>query len=383
MRIAVVTGSRADWGLLLPVLREIQQQPKWEIKLWVTGSHLEARFGYTIDAIEAAGFTADACIPLQLSTDTASDTANALASAISGFAELLQDSLVDLLLVLGDRYEVFGAVQAALFAQVPVAHIAGGDVSEGAYDDAMRHAISKLAHLHFPTNAPAQMRLLQMGEAPQRVILSGSPGIDAILATPRVSRAVLAEYLGFTWQTQNLAVSFHPATLDALSVEQQLDALLQGLMGINPAIGIVLSGSNADTGGDRINQALQALAVQRPHTCFVQSLGAQRYYSLLAEVDLLVGNSSSGLYEAPSLGTPTLDIGSRQAGRLRGPSVVHCDYEATSISITITRLLKDPPDCFNNPYGDGAAAPRIVAALCAIDDPRALLQKHFHLEAST
>lgn len=378
MRIATVTGSRADWGLLRPVLRAIAAHPRLRSLLWVTGSHLEPRFGHTVDAILDDGFEVDACVPMDLATGDALDTAHALAQAIGGFAELLAQQRPDLLLVLGDRYEIFGAVQAAALARVPVAHIAGGDISEGAYDDAMRHAISKLSHLHFATNAEARARLLQMGEDPAHVLLCGSPGIDAILDTPLLPPDALGASIDFDFQARNIAVSFHPATLDPLPPADQVGTLIEGLRRIDPAIGLVLSGSNADTGGDAVNDALRAFAVQRPHSVFVQSLGAQRYYSLLAAADLLLGNSSSGLYEAPSLRTPTLDIGSRQQGRLRGPSVRHCALDAGAIADTVAELLNNPPEDFANLYGDGTAAHCIVQALAALDAPAALLHKRFH-----
>lgn len=378
LTVGAVSGSRADWGLLQPVLQAIREHPRLRLHLWVTGSHLEPRFGNTIDAIRKDGFEVDAQLPLHLQTGSTLHTSQALARAIEGFASLIGQQAPDLLLVLGDRFEIFGAVQAAALAGIPVAHIAGGDISEGAYDDAMRHAISKLSHLHFPTNSEARQRLLQMGEQPQRVVLSGSPGIDAILATPRVPREELQRQLGFQFQARNLAISFHPATLCEHSPQQQVDELLGGLDKIDPAVGMILSGSNADTGGDTVNAALEDFAAQREHSCFVQSLGAARYYSVLGEVELLVGNSSSGLYEAPSLGTPTLDIGMRQQGRLRGPSVFHCANRATEVAMTIEQLLAEQHRDFHNPYGDGKAAQRIVEAISAIDDPRALRHKHFH-----
>lgn len=378
LSVAVVTGSRADWGLLSPVVRALQAHPLLQPVLWVTGTHLEPRFGKTLEAIRTDGFEADAELPLHLQTGTALQTSQALARAIEGFAGLIAVSRPDLVLLLGDRYEIFGAAQAAALAGVPVAHIAGGDISEGAYDDGMRHAISKLAQLHFPSNEDARQRLLRMGEQPDRVTLSGSPGIDNILATPRISREQLQQRLGYTFRQHNLVVCFHPATLDRLDPEGQVQVLLAGLESIDPGIGLMISGSNADTGGDTINNALQGFAARRPNSVFFHSLGAAGFYSLVAEADLMVGNSSSGLYEAPTLGTPTLDIGIRQQGRLRGPSVRHCPNEAQAIASAIGQCLERPGDDFSNPYGDGHAAQRIVAAIAAIRDPRSLLVKRFY-----
>jgi len=383
LKVAAVSGSRADWSLLLPVLSAIREHPKLQLLLWVTGSHLEKRFGNTVQAIRETGFDIHAEVPLNLQTGSDLDTSQALAHAITGFAKTIEQQQPDLLLVLGDRYEIFGAVQAAALAKVPIAHIAGGDISEGAYDDAMRHAISKLSHLHFATNSPARERLVQMGEQPNQVILSGSPGIDAILATDLLTPEQLGGQIDFEFQATNLAVSFHPATLDTASPADQVAELLEALERIDPAIGLVFTGSNADTGGDVVNNAMRDFAADRPNSCFVQSLGSLRYYSLVSAVDLLVGNSSSGLYEAPSLNTPTLDIGIRQQGRLRGDSVKHVDNKAADIAAAISLLLDQPCHHFENPYGDGSAAQRIVNAIAAIEDPKSLLQKRFYQVRAT
>ena len=209
--ICAVTGSRADYGLLLPVLRGIQQHPSLELQLVAGGSHLEPRFGHTVDAIRADGFSIDASIALGLEGDDNITVSRALARMIDGMGEVLDRLRPDLLLVLGDRYEILGAVQAALIARIPVAHIAGGDLTEGAFDDAIRHAISKMAHLHFVTNAQAAQRVRQLGEDPAHVHLSGSPGIDQLLHTPRLTQAELEQRLGMTLRRRNLAITFHHA----------------------------------------------------------------------------------------------------------------------------------------------------------------------------
>lgn len=375
-RICAVTGSRADWGLLRPVLRQLQAAPVG-LQVLVTGSHLDPRFGNTVDAIIDDGFTIDARVPLSGRTDDAQGIADATGHALSGICQSLLRLRPDTLLVLGDRYEIFAAAQAALITRIPVAHIAGGDVSEGAYDDAMRHAITKLAHLHFTTNPDAQRRVLQMGEAQQRVFMTGSSGIDALLETPRWSRAQLQDKLGFDLRAKNLAITFHPATLDPLPPVEQITALLDALDRFGDDTGLIFTGTNADTGGQAINDAIQRFVDARDNACFLQSLGQAGYYSLVEQADLVVGNSSSGLYEVPSLETPTLDIGMRQQGRLRGPSVRHVDTDATAIREAIEDILHNPPRDFINPYGDGSASERIVAALLAIEDPQALLVKHF------
>ena len=376
MRICAVTGSRADWGLLKPVLTRLQGSAA-QVQLVVTGSHLDARFGHTVDDIQADGFTPDRRVALGLEGDDACAVATAMGNAVGGITAALHSLQPDVLLILGDRYEIFAAAQAALLLRIPVAHIAGGDITEGAYDDAIRHAITKLSHLHFTTNAQARRRVLQLGEAPSRVLDCGSPGIDALLETARWDRQQLQRALGFQLRPRNLAITFHPVTLDDAKPEAQLTPLLTALQALGDTTGLIFSGANADNGGQRINQLLQEFVRARDNTCFCVSLGQAGYYSLVEQADLVVGNSSSGLYEAPSLHTPTLDIGTRQQGRLRGPSVQHAPNEADAIGRMIESMLRHPPRDFSNPYGDGNASRCIADALLAIKDPRQLLIKHF------
>jgi len=377
MKICAITGSRADWGLLLPVLRLLRASPTCRLQLIATGSHLDTGFGGTLDQVHEDGFEPDERVPLDREGDDARAIARAMGRAIADVGAALTRLHPDLLLVLGDRYEIFAAVQAALLNRVPVAHIAGGDTSEGAYDDAIRHAITKLSHLHFTTNAEARRRVLQMGEAPARVFHSGSPGIDALLQTPRWTRERLQDRLGFALRPRNIVVTMHPATLDPATPEQQLAPLLQALGSLDDDTGIIVTGANADTGGSRFNATLHAFCATRSNACFTLSLGQAGYYSLVEACDLVVGNSSSGLYEAPALATPTLDIGIRQQGRARGPSVYHADNDPEVIATMLRRMLQAPPDDFTNPYGDGTASRRIVDELLRIEQPQALLIKHF------
>ena len=376
MRICAVTGSRADWGLLRPVLTRLRSSP-CELQIIATGSHLDPAFGHTVDDAEADGFTIQRTIPLERSGDDASAVSMAMARALSGIAQALSELQPQMLLILGDRYEIFAAAQAALIAGVPVAHIAGGDISEGAFDDAIRHAISKLSHLHFTTNSDAMRRVVQLGEPQDRVFNFGSPGIDALLETGRMDRQALEDRLDFRLRTRNLAITFHPATLDPSDPESQVGPLLDALDRLDGDTGLVFTGANADSGGQRINECLQSYVRTRDNACFSMSLGQVGYYSLVEQADLVIGNSSSGLYEAPSLNTPSLDIGIRQQGRLRGPSVTHTENDAARIRDAILSLLTDPPDDFSTPYGDGTASQRIVEVLLGIEHPRKLLIKHF------
>ena len=378
-RICAVSGSRADWGLLKPVLAGIRQADGLELQLAVTGSHLSPAHGNTVDTIEAEGFTVDARVDLQQTGDSASDVTQALGRGVQGFADCLQTLAPDLLLVLGDRYEILAAVQAALIARIPVAHIAGGDITEGAFDDAIRHAITKLSHLHFVTNRDAQRRVLQMGEDPAHVHLTGSPGIDQILATPRLSREALSQSLDFPLRKRNLAITFHAATLDDADPVDQLEALLAALDRLGPDTGLIFTGANSDTRGDALNTRIAEFVATHDNACLHPSLGQQRYYSLVALADAVVGNSSSGLYEAPSLGTPTVNIGRRQAGRLAATSVIDAPAESDAIINAINTAFGVDMHGVENPYGDGHASERILAVLSGPWQGDELIRKRFIL----
>jgi UDP-hydrolysing UDP-N-acetyl-D-glucosamine 2-epimerase len=375
-RIAVVTGSRADYGLLRPVLAGLAAHPALTLQLLVTGGHLEPGQGHTLDAILADGLEPARRIPLDQDGDDPGAVTRALGRGVLGFGAALEALTPDLLLVLGDRWEILAAVQAALIARLPVAHIAGGDLTAGAFDDAIRHAITKLSHLHFVTHEQARRRVLQLGEDPARVYLTGSPGLDALLATPRLSPAQLRQALGVPLRRRNLAITFHPETL-APDPRQQLEALLTALAGLGPDTGLFFTGANTDPGGATLNRRIDRFVADHPNAARFPSLGPQRYYSLVAAADAVVGNSSSGLYEAPSLGTATVNIGARQAGRPRAASVLDCPAEAAAISACIHRAFTLCTDGVQNPYGDGHASERILAVLAGDWQAAELLQKRF------
>ena len=244
-----------------------------------------------------------------------------------------------------------------------MAHIAGGDVTTGAFDDAIRHSITKMSHLHFVTNEAAYQRVLQLGEPKERVFLTGSPGIDQLKKTPPLSRKQLAESLEFDFRTRNLVVTFHPATLEEEDAVDQVEELLAAIDALDEDTGVIFTGSNADTRGDSVNARIADYALRREHAKWFLSLGQQRYYSLVTEADAVVGNSSSGLYEAPSLGTPTVNIGSRQDGRLKAASVIDCPPRAESIRRAIESAYRLDVSNVTNPYGDGRAAEQIIQIL--------------------
>lgn len=373
--ILAVTGSRADWGLLAPVLVALRDTEEFRLRLAVTGQHLLPDIG-SRDALLADGFAIDHEIDLALDADDSPlAIARATARAIAGFGELFVVCRPDILLVLGDRYEIFAAAAAALFARVPVAHLCGGDVTEGAADDAMRHAITKLSHLHFVSNAVAARRVAQLGEASETIFAVGSPGLDRIRQIPPVPREAFFDEIGLTPRCRNVIVTFHPVTLVADSLDQ-CRALLNALDALHD-VGILITGSNADAEGRRIDALTEAFAAERDHVVFHASLGSRLYFSAFAHVDAVIGNSSSGLYEAPSFAVPTVNIGIRQKGRLRAASVIDCLPDVSAIRTAIEMAFALDCSGAENPYGDGHAAQRIVAALRKVGDPSRLLQKHF------
>ena len=268
-----------------------------------------------------------------------------------------------MLLLLGDRYEILAAAQAALIACIPVAHIAGGDVTHGAFDDCIRHAITKMAHLHFVTNAKARERVIQMGEKPEQVYLVGSPGIDEIRLTPFLTQEKIEHRLDFRLRQKNIIVTFHPPTLDEVDAAVQFKALLDALDCFKPDTGVIITGANADPRGGEINRLIHDYVKDREYAAEYMSLGQQCYFSLMKLADAVVGNSSSGLYEAPSLGLPTVNIGDRQEGRLKAKSVIDCNPEAGAIRSAIEQAFAMDCSSIENPYGDGHATERILDVL--------------------
>lgn len=377
-RICVVTGGRADYGLLQWVMHDIRASEDLALQLVVTGSHLEAGFGMTIDQIEADGFRIDARVPLALEADGPGDTVRAMARCLTGVSDALEALRPDIVLVLGDRYEILAAAQAALIHGVPVAHIAGGDTTEGAFDESIRHALTKMAHIHLVTNDLSARRVRQLGEAPDRIHVVGSPGLDQLRRRPLLDRAALEDALGAPLGARNILVTFHPVTLTADRGRGEFEALLAALDALPRDVVKWITRPNADPGHRAIEEALDRWARDRPDVRVFASLGQLRYLSLMAQVDAVVGNSSSGLYEAPSFGVPTVDIGDRQKGRLAAASVIRCAAGADAIAVAVEAAFQ--LDCAGvvNPYGDGFSAGRIVQILREAPPRAALLARTFH-----
>jgi UDP-hydrolysing UDP-N-acetyl-D-glucosamine 2-epimerase len=378
-KIGVVTGSRAEFGIMHWVISDIIADPELELLLIVTGSHLSSNHGNTVSEIEQANIPISARIPLDLTDDTAEGIAAAMGQCQNGMVRVLRELQPDILLVLGDRYEIFSAVQAAMLVRLPVAHIAGGDVTEGAIDDAMRHAITKMAHLHFATNEVSARRIVQMGEDPNRVFNTGSPALDQLRRAPLLNRAQLESALGAPLGNRNVMVAFHPVTLAEDSGLGELENLLAELANFDEASQIWITRANADAGGKRINARIDQWATTQHNAHIYTSLGMPRFMGLLAQSEMIIGNSSSGLYEAPSFGTPTVNIGRRQMGRLTGNSVFNCEGTREGIRYAINAALDFDRSTAINPYGDGNSAQRIVAALKNSPSRQEMLAKRFFI----
>lgn len=368
-RIAVFTSTRAEYGLLRPLMAEVSARPDLSLVTLVSGTHLSAEHGATWREIAADGFAIDARIDMKLGRDDPSGVSASAALVLTGVAEALTRLQPDVLVLLGDRYELLAAAQAALLARVPIAHIHGGETTEGAIDESIRHAVTKLALLHFPATEAYAERIRQMGELPARVFNVGAPAMDNIAGLAPVPLAELETFIGLPLRTPAFLVTYHPVTL---ACDSGLAAMRSLLAALDQRAGsIVITGANADPGASAIRSELQAFAAARPErVVLVESLGARRYLSLIAHVDAVVGNSSSGLLEAPAVGVPSVDIGDRQRGRLRAPSVIHCGEDAAAIGAALDEALSPAHRALaarrETPYGQAGAARRIVDALQAI-----------------
>lgn len=378
--ICVVTGTRAEYGLLRWVMEGIRQSPYLEIQVIATGMHLSPEFGLTVKAIEDDGFRVDRKVEMLLSSDTAVGVTKSMGLGMIGFADALAELRPDLVLVLGDRYEIFAAAAAAMVARIPLAHLHGGETTEGAFDEAIRHSITKMAHLHFVAAEEYGRRVIQLGEQPERVFCVGGLGVDNIQRLELLGRPALEAALNFLLGPRNLLITFHPVTLEHNTSAQQMQELLTALGDLKDTH-LIFTMPNADTEGRVLFQQIQDFCATHPQARAYTSLGQLRYLSCLRHVDGVVGNSSSGLTEAPSFSKGTVNIGDRQKGRLRAASVIDCEPRAAAIAEALNQLFS--PDFqaqlteVTNPYGAGGASAAIVALLEQAD-LNSLLKKRFY-----
>lgn len=365
--VCIVTGSRAEYGLLHWLMREIAQCEGLRLQIIVTGTHLSPEHGLTWQELEADGFTIDYQVEMLLSSDTPVGVSKSMGLGMIGFADAYSALNPDLLVVLGDRFEIFSAVSAALIARIPVAHLHGGEVTEGAFDEAIRHSITKMSHLHFVATEHYRRRVIQLGEQPERVFALGALGVDGVKKTALLSKAQVEQALDFSLGEKNLLITFHPVTLDAQSAQTQFNELLAALSALHDTH-LLFTRPNADTGGHVINDLIDAFVKAHPHNARVYtSLGRLRYLSTMRYVDAVVGNSSSGLLEAPSMKVATINVGDRQKGRVRAKSVIDCEPRAVSIGEALERVyskaFQSALENVQNPYGKGDSAQAICAVL--------------------
>lgn len=380
-RICIVTGTRAEYGLLKSLIAHVADHPALEMSLVVTGAHLSPEHGLTVTEIEADGFPIADRIPILSEDDTPTGVSAAMGAATAGFGEAFARLRPDIVVLLGDRYEILAAAAAALVATIPVAHIAGGEITEGAIDESIRHAVTKLSHLHFVAADSYRLRVIQLGEDPARVFTVGGLGSEAAKTLDLLDRAELEDSLGLSLGTRSLLVTFHPPTLDPGQAAAQMRAMLDALDRLGEDVALIFTMPNADAGGRALAAQLHAFAADRTNARVFDSLGQLRYLSAMAQVNGVVGNSSSGLAEAPSFGIGTVNIGDRQDGRLRAASVIDCAPETDAIHAALVRLLSPEfaavAQAAENPYAKGDASQAIVEVLA--DHPlEGLVRKRFH-----
>jgi UDP-N-acetylglucosamine 2-epimerase (non-hydrolysing) len=375
----VFTGSRAEYGLLYWLLKDLQASERCQLQIIVSGMHLSPEFGNTWQQIVEDGFAIDAKVEMLVSSDTPVGVVKSMGLGVIGFADALERLQPDILVVLGDRYEALSVVQAALIMRLPVAHLHGGEITEGAYDDSIRHAITKMAYFHFVATDQSRRRVIQMGESPERVYNVGALGLDHIKRSPKMDFEQLRDSLGFDLKKPFLLVTYHPVTLMEEAPQDSFQEILAALDAF-PKYQVILTYPNADNGGKSIIPLIESYAMRnRNRVIAVQSLGFRRYLSAVSTAAAVLGNSSSGIIEVPAFGVPTVNVGVRQQGRLAASSILHCEPTRDAIAEALKVALSEEFASFCkgvvNPYGQGDAAKAITDVLEKYDGT---FSKSFH-----
>ena len=362
-KICAVTGSRAEYGLLRWVMEGIKKSKLLNLQLIVTGMHLLPEFGLTANSIVNDGFNIDKKIEMLLSSDTPVGITKSMGIGLIGFAEALNELKPDLLLVLGDRFEILTAVNAALLARIPIAHIHGGESTEGAIDEAIRHSITKMSHIHFVASRTYKNRVIQLGENPNTVYNVGGLGIDNFIKLNLLDKSSLEKAIEFKLKNKNLLITFHPVTLENNTSKNQMNELLHSLSELKDT-GLIFTMPNADTDSRVLFKMIQDFIRKNKNAIVFSSLGQLRYLSCIKYVDAVIGNSSSGLIEVPYLKKPTINIGDRQKGRLKADTIIDCNPERLSINNAIKKAFsndfKSKIKDSINPYGNGGGSEKIV-----------------------
>lgn len=384
-KICVVTGNRAEYGLLLPLMKALQQDKEFSLQIVVTGAHLSQEFGLTYQQIEIDGFIIDSKVDMLLSGDTSVAIAKSVGIAVIGLADVFARLQPDFVVILGDRYEALAVAQTAMIMKIPIGHIHGGERTEGAIDESIRHAITKMANLHFTAAEEYRQRVIQMGERPECVFNVGALCLDSIKNLPLWRKEELEENLSFSFHQLNFLVTYHPETL--LSDEENLNVLEELLRALDsfPDAGVIFTGANPDVCGSKINNRLQMYVESQPaRAIFCMSLGQKRYFSAVKYVDIVLGNSSSGIIEIPFLGKPTINIGNRQKGRLRSRAVLDCPGISkeivASIQLSLSQEFQDKliMEKEKTVYGKGETVKEIIDILKIPFLKDQLIQKRFY-----
>ncbi len=382
-KICVVTGTRAEYGLLCRLMRLIQESPDTQLQVIATNMHLSPKYGNTYQEIEKDGFTIDCKIPIidENAEDNAVTTVKSMATALSGFAEAYNTLKPDMLVVLGDRYEILAAATAALIARIPIAHLHGGEVTEGAYDDAIRHSITKMSHLHFTSTEDYRKRVIQLGEQPDRVFYVGAPGVENIKKFPLMSKEEVEESVNFKLDENTILVTYHPVTLGEHTAEKDIKEFI-GALEERKDLRVFFTMPNSDTGSQAIVDAINTFVANNADRAIAyKSLGIKRYLSVMKYAGAVVGNSSSGLIEVPSFGIPTLNIGDRQKGRMAADSVYNCDTDKDSIlrglDVIMSPAFKMKAAETHNPYEKDNTSEEIFKVISTYPLEE-LKQKHFY-----
>lgn len=376
-KVAVVTATRAEYGILRPLLEGLRKESEIEMQLLVTGTHLLKKYGNTQNEIIKDQIHIFRKIPILEQGNTPYDISITMANAIRLFAEYFREENPDLLIVLGDRTEILGICAAAMNQQVPIAHLHGGELTEGAVDDCVRHAVTKMAYLHFPSTEVYRQRIIQMGEDPLRVFNVGALGVENILHAPLLSKKEMCAVTGVPLNRKYVVVTFHPVTLEIGMEREQVNELIQA-MNENKGYFYLVTKANADTGGDLVNEMFENIVRISNNIKLVASLGMIKYLSALKYCEFVLGNSSSGVIEAPALGVPTVNIGDRQKGRLMADSIVQCKPEKESI-LQAMQFAAEKQRSISRIYGDGNTSYRIIQIVREyLESNRINLKKKFY-----
>ncbi|WP_078127705.1 UDP-N-acetylglucosamine 2-epimerase [Leptospira alexanderi] len=383
-KICVITGTRADYGLLRWLIFEISKSSKLDLQIIATGMHLSPEFGLTYKEIENDGFLIHKKIEILLSSDSKVGVSKSIGLGLISFSEAFADLSPDIILVLGDRFEILAATVAALISRIPVAHLHGGETTEGAFDEGIRHSITKMSHLHFVAANEYRNRVIQLGEDPSNVFLVGGMGIDGIKKSNLLKKEELESSLNIKLKRNNLLITFHPVTLEESTAKAQMTELLSSLETLSPETGLIFTMPNADTDGRIIFELVKEFTSSHSNAWHFTSLGQTRYLSCLQFVDAVVGNSSSGIIEAPSFKVGTINIGDRQKGRLRAKSIIDCEPTKEEIVNAFEKLYSSDfqknLSTTVNPYGEGGASEKIVKVLETIEVQGILKKKFFNLQ---